>query len=531
MLDLEADYYEEIPEAGSSHCDKGCYTQAIEDHIRAGRLDGNEESAVRRFLSLENLRASLAVSKKVEMHYHRTLKDGSRGWCLASFLVCEVHDGRPAAALMLFQNIDAVIAEEERQSALLQSKNREITELNAELQEKMETIRSMDHMKKDFLSRMSHDIRTPMNAITGITEIARRHVKEPERVDECLEKIQQESVYLQSLINNVLDISTIESGRLLIQSDEVFIPDLADSVNLSVRSQIAGKKIDYTFEEGNIFFPYVTTDRLRVIQICLNLLSNAVNFTPEGGYVRFEIWQRLTDDPQVVELCARISDNGIGMSESFMKIMYTEYTREIDTRVNKIQGLGLGLSIVRQIVDLMKGQIEVFSEQNKGTVFEVSVPVKVVEKREEKKNPQEESPDYSGLQNLRVLIAEDNCMNYDIVCELLTDYGMIVSRAENGAEAVKMMEESEPWTYDLILMDIQMPVMNGLEATRNIRGLNRADAAKIPVIAMTANVSGEDIADCMQAGMDDHVAKPFKLQKLLETILRIVREKEGEGDV
>ena len=216
VLDLEADYYEEIPEAGSSHCDKGCYTQALEEHIRAGRLDGNEESAVRRFLSLENLRASLAVSKKVEMHYHRTLKDGSRGWCLASFLVCEVLADRPVTALMLFQDIDPIIGEEERQSALLQSKNREITELNArlmenqkklkesveerekqlkeiqklngELQEKMETIHSMDHMKKDFLSRMAHDIRTPMNAVTGITEIARRHIMEPERIADCLEK-------------------------------------------------------------------------------------------------------------------------------------------------------------------------------------------------------------------------------------------------------------------------------------------------------------------------------------------------------
>jgi len=295
----------------------------------------------------------------------------------------------------------------------------------------------------------------------------------------------------------------------------------------SMASLVQTKSIDYVYEQGNLFFPYMNTDSLRISQLYLNLLSNAVKYTPAGGRVKFEIWQNLTEAVGTVELHARISDTGMGMSKEFMETMYTEFSRATDTRVNKIQGTGLGLAIVKQITDLMGGTIEVNSELNKGTTFHVVLPIEIIEKTDAKKELTDEDFDYDQLKGLQVLVAEDNDFNFEIAQDLLSDYGMNLERAEDGAVALDMMDSSEMGYYDLILMDMQMPVMDGLEATREIRKLNREDAKNIPIIAMTANAFAEDALACREAGMDSHVAKPIKLKFLLETILKIRKERLG----
>lgn len=419
---------------------------------------------------------------------------------------------------------------EERQAQLEESaaeqeaQLEEISDLNNQLQEAVENAKAANKAKSDFLSRMSHDIRTPMNVVVGMTEIAKRHFDNPDKVMDCLNKINMESVHLQTLINDVLDLSAIESGKLTIRKEEVRVKDIIENMNVSMASLVQTKSIDYVFEQGNLFFPYLNTDNLRISQLYLNLLSNAVKYTPAGGRVKFEIWQALSDTKGMVNLHARISDTGMGMSEEFMKNMYTEFSRAIDTRVNKIQGTGLGLAIVKQIADLMGGSIDVQSELNKGTIFHVVLPIEIIEKTDAKKEQMDDDFNYEELKGLKVLVAEDNDLNYEIAYELLSEYGLVLSRAEDGAVALDAIDSSEPGYYDLILMDMQMPVMDGLEATREIRKLNREDAKKIPIIAMTANAFAEDALACREAGMNSHVAKPIKVKLLLETILKLRNE-------
>ncbi|PWJ63039.1 MULTISPECIES: transporter substrate-binding domain-containing protein [unclassified Fibrobacter] len=377
--------------------------------------------------------------------------------------------------------------------------------------------------KSDFLSRMSHDIRTPMNIIVGMTEIAQRRGQTPGKILDCLEKISVESVHLQKLINDVLDISAIEAGKLQVRPEEENLYTLLDSIDLSVRGLLDTKPVDYSFEKGQILYPYVKVDGLRLSQILGNLLSNAIKYTPVGGRVNFFVWQEKLSEGKV-SLNTRVSDTGIGMSEELMKVMYTEFSRGIDTRVNKIQGTGLGLAIVKQLVDQMKGKIEVESRLNAGTTFIVSIPVEIVNGAAET-DETEEPLDVKTVENLRVLVAEDNDLNYEIADELLADFGMIVERAENGVEAVDKFSRMPEGYYQFILMDMQMPRMDGLEATRRIRKLGRADAKTVPIVAMTANAFAEDAQACLDAGMNDHLAKPMDVRAVLETMVRLTKKR------
>ena len=406
-------------------------------------------------------------------------------------------------------------------STKLARENEQYMKNEAEIKEQL---RLASKSKSEFLSRMSHDIRTPMNAIVGMTEIAKMHQDSAQQMIEYVEKIQRESMHLQTLINDVLDISKIESGKLTVNLEDAYVYEIVESINIAVRSLVTGRKLEYSYVEDHIIHPYLSMDTLRITQIYMNLLSNAVKYTPDGGKVSLELWQEESEASGYVDLYAKVSDNGIGMTKEFMKDMYSEFTRGTDTRVNKIQGSGLGLCIVKQMTDLMGGTIDVQSEVGKGTTFIVKLTLKYLSENNTQHTGKNDAVDFDKAQGLHILLAEDNDLNYEIACEFLTTYGVEVTRAENGKIETELFEHAQPGTFDLILTDVQMPIMDGLEATRQIRAMQRPDAKTIPIIAMTANAFAEDIQACREAGMDAHIAKPIDIKVMYKTIFEVLNK-------
>lgn len=375
--------------------------------------------------------------------------------------------------------------------------------------------------KTEFLSKMSHDIRTPMNVVLGMTQIAKKYVNNPSMIEDCLNKIEKSGGHLQILINDILDISAIENRKLVITPRETDIIQLLTNIDNVMNGLVANKSLEYNMDISGLSVKYLILDPLRFNQICINLLSNSVKYTEPGGRVDFKIWNEDTGRDDTVFLCTRISDTGMGMSREFMKKMFDEFAREIDTRVNTAQGTGLGLAIVKQLVDLMAGTIDVDSELGRGTCFDIRLEVAVANKD---MIESDSVPVYENLcRGMRILVAEDNDMNYEMERELFSFYGIETERAVNGADAVDIIFSKEKDYYDAVLMDIQMPVMNGIEATKEIRKRETDTDNRIPIIAMTANAFFGDIDMCMESGMDAHVAKPFKMEILLDKLSKYTR--------
>ncbi len=411
-------------------------------------------------------------------------------------------------------SLDEIRHLSEEQSTMLE----EVRELNEKLEIAYQESEKANKAKSDFLSRMSHDIRTPMNVIVGMTGLALDKIEETEKVKGYLEKIEAEGAHLQNLINDILDISAIESGKLHVNRRESNVDAMLKRINDAVKSQVGARELDYTFTRGDIKYPILMMDKLRISQIYSNLLSNAIKYTPIGGKVNFDIWQEDDEREGWIILCARVKDTGIGMSESFMKNMYAEFVRGTDTRINKIQGSGLGLAIVKQLTDLMDGTVETKSQEKKGTEFLIKIPLQYVDKTQNQESSSVKKTTFAELKGKRILIAEDYDLNFEITNELLRVQGVETVRAIHGEEAVEQFKKSDENEFDAILMDIQMPVMDGMEATRVIRSMHRADAKTIPIIAMTANAFAEDANDCLEAGMNAHLAKPVDVTLMLQTL-------------
>lgn len=409
-------------------------------------------------------------------------------------------------------------------SSKLARENHEYMENEKRIKEQLEVA---NRSKSEFLSRMSHDIRTPMNAIVGMTEIADMHRDEQDRVLDCIAKIRRESIHLQTLINDVLDISKIESGKLTINNEVINIKDITDSINIAVSSLVGKKNIDYTYNEHDIISGCIKADGLRLTQIYMNLLSNAIKYTPDGGKVKFDVCQEPSPEEGKAVLVVTVSDTGIGMTPEVMADMYSEFSRAVDTRVNRIEGSGLGLAIVKSFTELMGETIDATSEPGKGSTFVSRITVELVSE-----DALADANASDGIENCidgrRILLAEDNELNYEIASEILSMYGAEIEWAENGQLAVERFSESDRGYYDIILMDMQMPVMNGIEATCAIRALDRPDAGEIPIIAMTANAFDEDKRECLDAGMNGHVAKPVELDKMMSVISEVLNNGRRE---
>ena len=510
--------------------------------------------------------------------------------------------------------------------------------------------------KTDFLSTMSHDIRTPMNAIIGLTTIAEKNLGDVESTGESLRKISLASNHLLTLINDILDISKVESGKLKLSPLTFSIVETVENLVTVSQPMIKEKNIEFSFHINQMEKEYLYTDQLRLNQIYINILSNAIKYTEPGGRVSVDLRQEKSDKPGCIRLTYVVADTGIGMSPEYMATMYQPFSRQIDSRVNSIQGTGLGLAITKQMVELLEGTIDCQSEQGKGTTFTVVLDIPEADKQrdnmqldsidilivdddetmleitgdtleslgasaEQARNGLEAlgmiehrhlagkdynvilidwkmpeldgletirrirseidadvpillmssydwsdiedkakeagadgfvskplfrstlydrissltgkesgssapEDDYSDLQGLHLLVAEDNDINWEIISTILSMYGITTDRAENGRICVDMMRTAEEGSYALIFMDVQMPEMNGLDATRAIRGLEDPWAASIPIIAMTADAFSENVTKCLEAGMNGHIAKPIDVKLVIKEIRRI--KDEGE---
>ena len=394
--------------------------------------------------------------------------------------------------------------------------------------EALQTAENANKAKTDFLSNMSHDIRTPMNAIIGMTSLIRHDAGNKAKVIEYADKIDISSQHLLGIINDVLDMSKIEAGKTVFKYTDFSILDFITELNTIFHSQIDEKNQTLTIIKENIRHEWVNGDQVHLMQIFSNLVSNAVKYTQEGGKIQFLVEECETKSPVYAKYRFLVSDNGMGMSADFKDTIFDAFTRAESSMTNKIQGTGLGMAITKNLVEAMGGTIDVESELGQGSCFEVLIDLRIAEDRFVSSAEQAEKDEPAGnvLKGMRFLCAEDNELNAEILMELLKIEGAECTICENGKRVLEAFEQSAPGDYDMILMDVQMPVMNGYEATKAIRRSSHELAKTIPIIAMTANAFSEDIQHSLAAGMNAHVSKPIEMKVLEKTIRSI---KSGGG--
>ena len=398
------------------------------------------------------------------------------------------------------------------------------TDIDAQMKREVEYQKLMESartdVKNDFLANMSHDIRTPMNAIVGYTNIARSNLDDAELVRDSLDKIGSSSHFLLSLINDILDISKIESGKLVLSKERVDLEDVFRRIEDITLLQARNKSLNISYDHTSVKNTHVIADELRLEQVLINITSNAIKYTPDGKDVYLRAEEKDLGNGRILYRFM-IKDTGIGISEDYLPHLFESFTREEKTTVNRVQGTGLGLSISARIVEHMGGRIDVKSEPGKGSEFTVEVEL---ERTEDDATDSVEEKPLEDLTGKRILIIEDNDINAEIAAMVLSQFGMTSSVAVNGKEGLDVLEGSEG-EYDAVLMDIQMPVMNGYEATRAIRKLSGDYYRDLPIIAMSANAYDQDVRNCLEAGMNDHIAKPFQPEELIRKIARYIYRK------
>ena len=430
----------------------------------------------------------------------------STSWFRIQFILSMTREKKRPIVTVTVMNIDDLKRlQEEQNKALLSA---------------YESARQASRAKSDFLANMSHDIRTPMNAIMGMSTIARRNIHDPEKLEDCLNKIDASSKHLLSLINSVLDMSKIESGKVVFVEEVFQLDQMIEDIKRIVQPQAEKKDIQFTGEYETLQGVMVKSDPLRIRQVLLNIVGNAIKFTPEKGKVHCSGFKVLSiyDGYSTFEFTCE--DNGIGMDQEFVDKIFQPYERSKNVTSNEIEGSGLGMFISKNIVEMMNGEIYVESKKGEGTKFTVIFHLKEISEQPEKeKTEQNEETQiaFDAMKGKRILLVEDNDMNREIAQEFLTEEGILVENAVNGKEAVEKMEQSSLYYYDLILMDIQMPVMNGYEASAAIRRMDREDIG-LPIIAMTANAFSDDIRQAKEAGMNEHIAKPIDVSVMFSVL-------------
>lgn len=513
LVDLDEDRYRLIyPEQADF---TGSYLELLEERVLSEQLNVGDKSEVQSLLRPEALKEALMNESSVEYRYARRLPDGSLERRAAIFTVNDRKNGVPESVVLAIRSVENVMRQEEKKNLILESALRQAEKA--------------DEAKNLFLTNMSHDIRTPMNAIMGYTDLALRHIEDrEENVKDYLLKIQDASVSLLETLDNVLDISRIESGRMNMEEGDCSIDRLMEHVAQMTAERMEEKQLQFTLDMENIRNRQIFCDEMKVCQILMNIIGNAIKFTPEGGRIQVSVRQEDSLGNRVALYEFRVKDTGIGIAPEFISRMFLPFEREKTSTVSKIKGTGLGLAITKKIVDIMNGTIEVHSQQGKGSEFLIRLPFQILDGRQQQGEQVQEGAVSRAVRELagkRLLLVEDNELNREIAKMLFEESGLLVEEAEDGDVALqKLQEAKEP--FDCVVMDIQMPRMDGYSATRAIRQLPERELSNIPIVGMSANAFEEDKRKSLAMGMDAHMAKPINIDATLEVIAKFVHGRE-----
>ena len=456
------------------------------------------------FFDIQTMAARLHNKESMSSEFKK--KDGS--WFL-SMVVPQSYDKNGNVTSVLFANRDVT---DEKLRELKQEEELREAKLKAECANKA---------KSSFLLNMSHDIRTPMNAIIGYAELASRHLQETDKLGRYLEEIQICGKELLSMLGNVLDLARIENNKVEMEYTVSNVHECFENCVIMFQQQAESKNQTISLTE-QIMYPYVYMDEPHLSEVCLNIISNAIKYTNTGGWISCNVVQKSCEKEDWCNMIISITDNGIGMSEEFQKRVFETFERERNTTSSHIEGSGIGMGITKKLVELMDGTIEVKSKQGKGSTFTVTIPCRKASEDDSLVKKNSNLSNKNCLNGVRILLVEDNEINTEIATELLKEEGCIVETANDGVACIDMIEKADADYYKMILMDIQMPVMNGYDATLAIRKMKDTKKARIPIIAMTANAFAEDAQKGLSVGMNAHVAKPVDMNILVPTMMKFL---------
>lgn len=494
------------------------YTNEVNRRISGNIICNNSEEDVSTLLAVDNLKCELKHKDKTEYRYKRQVTNGVFRWCLVSVVVEKRKNGDPVSVILMIRDIEDVIKKEIEQQLLIE--------------EALAQAESASRAKGKFLSDMSHEIRTPMNVILGYASIAQNNMdnRDQDKVKDCLEKIKEAGNHLIGIINDVLEVSRIEQGKINIENEESDIYELMTDFYNLVEIQAAVKKQKMTINLEGITDKYVYMDWTRISQVLINLINNAIKYTPVGGHIDVIVKEDCNNNigDNIHNYIIIVKDNGRGIDEKDMPSLFDLYTRGAYDNDISVEGTGLGLSISKQIIELMNGTIAVDSKLGEGTTFTVKLPLQYVVRTQDDKNVTDNVTDNNIIKNdqrlsdIKVMVVDDNQYNREIACELLRENGAHIIECASGSEAVDYIKYRNG-IVDIILMDVCMPDMDGFEATRLIRQLEKDRWQDIPIVAMTANAFDEDRKKALEHGMNGHIAKPFDIDTFAETVLEYVK--------